>query len=78
MYYFVSTNSEIILIMTYKKGRGRRGRDSMVVGFTTTCAISVITTHVVSSNPRHGDVYSILYRMSVCVFCNFYLCHIAQ
>ena len=40
MYYFVSTNSEMILIMTYKERRGRRGRDRMVVGFTTTCAIS--------------------------------------
>jgi len=40
MYYFVSTNSEIILIITYKEGPGLRGRDRMVVGFTTTCAIS--------------------------------------
>ena len=40
MYYFVSTNSEMILIMTYKERRGRRGRDRMVVRFTTTCAIS--------------------------------------
>jgi len=40
MYYFVSTDSEIILIITYKEGPGLRGRDRMVVGFTTTCAIS--------------------------------------
>jgi len=38
---------------------GHHGRDRMVVGFTTTCAISVITTKVVSSNPIHGEVYSI-------------------
>ena len=37
---------------------GRRGRDRMAVGFTTTCAKSVtITTY--SSNPVHGQVYSI-------------------
>jgi len=30
--------------------RGRRGRDRMVVGFTTTYAISVYPTDVVSSN----------------------------
>ena len=40
MYYFVSANFEIIFIMTYKEGRGLRGRECMVVGFTTTCAIS--------------------------------------
>ena len=33
---------------------GRRGRDHMAVGFITT-----ITTNVVSSNPAHGEVYSI-------------------
>jgi len=32
--------------------RGRRGR--MVVGYTTTYAISAITTIVVSSNPADG------------------------
>ena len=37
---------------------GRPGRDRMVVGFTTTYAISV-STNVVSANPFHGDVYSI-------------------
>jgi len=43
------------------ESRGRRGRDRMVVGFTTTCAISAYhhTTKVVSSNPVHGEVYSI-------------------
>ena len=34
----------------------RRGRDHMVVEFTTTCAI---TAKVVSSNHVHGEVYSI-------------------
>ena len=31
----------------------------MVVGFTTTCTISAYHTKVVSSNPFHGEVYSI-------------------
>ena len=31
--------------------KGRRGHDGMVVGFTPTCAISHITTKVVSSKP---------------------------
>ena len=38
---------------------GVRGRDCMVVGVTTTYAISAyqaITTKVVSSNPAHGEV----------------------
>jgi len=38
---------------------GHCGRDRMVVGITTTCAISAITTKVVSSNPVHGKVHSI-------------------
>ena len=38
---------------------GHRGRDRMVVGFITTYVISPITTNVVSSNPVHGEVYSI-------------------
>jgi hypothetical protein len=36
-----------------------RGRDRMAVGFTTTCAINAITTKVLSSNPVHGEMYSI-------------------
>ena len=39
--------------------RGCCGRDRMVVGFATTCAISAFTTEIVSSNPVHGEVYSI-------------------
>jgi hypothetical protein len=31
----------------------------MEVGFTTTFAISAITTDIVSLNPIHGEVYSI-------------------
>ena len=39
--------------------RTHHGRDRMVVGFTTTDAISPITTKVVSWNPLDGDVYLI-------------------
>jgi hypothetical protein len=38
-----------------KKIRGRRGRDHMVVGFTTTYAIKPITTDVVGSNLAQGQ-----------------------
>jgi hypothetical protein len=48
-FYFLSQNPK----------RGRRGRDRMVIGFTTTYAIVPITTDVVSSNLDQGDVYSI-------------------
>jgi len=44
-----------------------RGRDRMVVGFTTTYAISdykCITPKVVSSNPAHDKDYSI--QLYVC------------
>ena len=55
----------------HKSGRGRRGRDSMVVGFTTTYAISAYHTDVVSSNPVHGEVYSIQhYVISLTVTCD--------
>jgi len=41
--------------------RGRRGRDHMVVGFTTIPMQSVpITTDVVSSNLDQGEVYNIM------------------
>jgi len=54
----VISRSEIIFF--YK---GRRGRDHMVVGYTTIHVQSVpITTNVVSSNPAHGEVYSIQIR----------------
>jgi len=38
---------------------GRRGRDRMVVGFTTIYAISAYQNYVVSSNPTHGEHYVI-------------------
>ena len=41
----------------------RHGRDRMVVGFTSTYAISAITTNVVSSNPADGELYSIKHNM---------------
>jgi hypothetical protein len=43
-------------ITSYKTKWDRRGRDRMVVGFTTGRAI---TAKVVSSNPTHGEMYSI-------------------
>jgi hypothetical protein len=39
-------------------GRDRCGRDRMVSGFTTKCALMPITTKVESSNPVHGELYS--------------------
>jgi hypothetical protein len=39
-------------------GIDRHGRDRMVVGFITTCAISAYQ-QVVRSNPTHGEVYLI-------------------
>jgi len=59
--YYISIalqNNELVYISIHLLYcRGRHGL--MVVGFTTTCAISAIATKVVSSNPIHGDVYSI-------------------
>jgi hypothetical protein len=47
--------------------RGRRGRDRMVVGFTTTFMQSVpITTKIVSSNPFHGEMYVYVQYESKC------------
>ena len=47
---------------------GRRGRDRMVVGFTTTYMQSVpFTSKVVSSNPVHGEEYSIQHYGIKCV-----------
>ena len=37
--------------------------DGMVVGFTTTCAISAINTKVVSLNPARGEVYLIQHHV---------------
>ena len=48
-------------IVLPRKVWGRRGRDRMVVGFTTTHMQSVpITTDVVSSNLDQGEVYNII------------------
>ena len=55
-FYLFSTKLQSLSIF---HRRGRRGHDCMVVGFTTTCAISAITAKVVNSNPVHGEVYSI-------------------
>ena len=38
---------------------GRHCRDRMVVGYTTTCAISAYHHYAVNSNPANGDVFSI-------------------
>jgi len=40
----------------YSSNKGHRGCDCMVVGFTTACAISAITTKVVNLNSAHGEV----------------------
>ena len=40
---------------------GRRGRDRVVVGFTTTYAISANHSIIVSSNPTHEKVHSIMW-----------------
>ena len=45
---------------SYVEHRGLSGCDCMAVGFTTTYAISAITTDVVSSNLDHGEVYNIM------------------
>jgi hypothetical protein len=39
---------------------GRRGHDRMIVGFTSTYAITVYHTDVVSSNLDQGEVYNIM------------------
>ena len=49
--------------------RGCRGRDRMVVGFTTTNAIGAITNVVVSSNLDQGEVYNSLWS-SLSVTCD--------
>ena len=68
MYYFVSTNSEIILIMTYKERRRRRGRDRMVIEFTTTCAISAHHhTRCEFELPSWQCVLDIIWDVCVCI-----------
>jgi len=69
-FIFVLVSLVLITYYLYYCGRllwtfvwGRRDRDRMVVGFTTTCAISAITTKSVISNRVHGDVYSIQHNV---------------
>ena len=50
---FVLSLCLLLLVLHKIRHRGRRGRDSMVVGFTTTYAISAYLTY--------GEVYSIHY-----------------
>ena len=52
-------DSVVFDVMT-RNPRGRRGRHSMVVGFTTTYAISSITTNVVSSNPTQAIQHHVI------------------
>ena len=42
-----------------RSSRDRRGRDRMVDGFTTTCAISTCHHKCCEFDPVHGKVYSI-------------------
>jgi hypothetical protein len=49
---------------SYRSKWDRRGRDRMVVGFTTA---RTITAKVVSSNPPHGEMYSIQHYVIKCV-----------
>jgi hypothetical protein len=59
----LSTNQFLVTCQLFHLNltRGHHGCDQMVAGFTTTCrdAISAYTTKDVSSNPFHGEVYSI-------------------
>ena len=50
---------QTLVQMEVKCVRGRCGHDRMVVGFTTTYAISA-TTDVVISNLDQGEVYNII------------------
>ena len=47
------------LMQSPMETRGRRDHNRMVLGFTTNCANSAITTKNVSSNPVRDEVYSI-------------------
>ena len=68
MHYFVSTNSEMILIMIYKERRGSRDRDRMVVGFTTTCSISAHHyTRCGFDPPSWRCVLDIIWDVCVCI-----------
>jgi hypothetical protein len=47
---------DVISLLRLIYPRGRRGRDGMIVVFTTGHCVPM-TTKVVSSNPVHGEVY---------------------
>jgi hypothetical protein len=54
--------------MTYKEGRGHRGRDRMVVGFTITCAISAHHhTRCEFEPPSWRCVLDIIWDVFVCI-----------
>jgi len=50
----ITNRTSYLIFQLLQICRGRRGRERMVVGFTTNCA-----TKGVSSNPVHGKLYSI-------------------
>jgi hydrogenase maturation factor len=58
-YYSIIQSIQIANKCTSMKGR----RDHMVVGFTTTYAISAYHYKVCRSNPTHGEVYSLQHYM---------------
>ena len=57
--YFLSCSFTLYKYESTRTCRGRRGRDRMVVGFATNVQSVHITTNVVSTDPAHGEVYSI-------------------
>ena len=59
LYYRLIISCGIIIIIFWKKGRGRRGHDCMVVGFITTYAISVLSPLTLLVRIRSGEMYSI-------------------
>ena len=61
LFEFPSLPSNVFIYLLFVGGRC--GSDRMVVGFTTTCAISAHHHKFVSSNPVHGEVYSIQHYM---------------
>jgi hypothetical protein len=48
--YVVYVACSVFVVFSSITNRGRRGRDRMVVGSTTTCAINAITTEIVTLN----------------------------
>ena len=59
----------IICLVACLRLGGRRGRDRMVVEFTTTYVISAYQPKVVISNPAHGEVYSIQHYLIQFIGC---------